>query len=171
MLLGWEMWFSFKPIIWHWLNVDGYPKQACFPLTNILLPSPVIPVFFICLSVSQVVVWLLMPNRFSFCSFLKFLNYSGTEVFSPLRPSVNILCLREKNVGLLRLYSSLSPSTVIHNMQPVSLYQQFCFIKAKPADERFYTCCSQHVVGLHVYNIIIVLPYMGAWTVSSIWIL
>lgn len=30
--------FSYKPIIWPGLKADGYPKQACYSVTNILPP-------------------------------------------------------------------------------------------------------------------------------------
>lgn len=84
---------SFKPIIWNWLNVDGYPKQARYSLTNILPPSLFSYSSFSSafgLSVSQVVLWLLMLNRFSFYSFLKFLNRGGTIQRQSFLPSLFI---------------------------------------------------------------------------------
>lgn len=79
------MYFSFKPIIWHWLNVDGYPNKQ----TSSLLLSLVVPAFLFAFgpSVSQEVLWLLMPNRFSFCLFQKFLNGRWTIPVQSFLPS------------------------------------------------------------------------------------
>lgn len=96
-------------------------RHVVLSQTSSLLSSLVIPPLhppFGLLPVSQVVLWLLMPNRFSFHSFQKFLNgrsIPGPKVFSPL----HFICQRCVFEGMLARDSSFYLS-FIQNMQPVS---------------------------------------------------
>ena len=91
------------------------------------------------LAASQVVLWLLMPNRFSFHSFQKFLNgrpIPGPNVF----PFRGFIC--QRCVCVLAWDSSFYLS-FIQNMQPVS--SAGLFHKSNAA------CFFYTLVRLHVY--------------------
>lgn len=130
------MCFGHKPIIWHRLNVDLIHKSMLF-ISKILRPClSGYPLFSSAfgLAVSQVVLWLLMPKRFSFCSFLKFLNGQSIpgQSFLPLAFHLSTSCVwGTRLLAWGRIVHTLSKyKSFTQNMQSVPCYQQFYFIKA-----------------------------------------
>ena len=114
-------------------------SQTSSLLSSLVIP-PLHPPFGI-LAVSQVVLWLLMPNRFSFHSFQKFLNgqsIPGPKVFSPFR--LTTLCVWG-NVGPRQFFLSV-----------VYPEHATCFIVSAVLFHKSDAACFFYTVfGLHVY--------------------